>query len=187
MLNQFNFYTTQGDGRNCKARLSAICNRSSVDGELNFKFCKLFKASDLLNQTREHKHTAFFKLSLDGNRKCPVLLFHTLHTATFIQCLFIRKNDQYENLGEATVLACEMFTFGCRPRLKNSTSSSSLLSLSSARDKPVCKIHVRHSQGASAVAVVSNFGRPPSVACTTDLVGARVFEPLSFLSLKLRD
>ena len=38
------------------------------------------------------------------------------------------RDDYFENLGETNVLACKMFTSGCRPWLKNVACLSSLLS-----------------------------------------------------------
>ena len=41
------------------------------------------------------------------------------NTTTFpLLSIFIR-NEKYENLGDNTVLEREMFSSGCRPRLKN--------------------------------------------------------------------
>ena len=36
------------------------------------------------------------------------------------------RDDYFENLGETNALACEMFTSGCRPWLKNVACLSSL-------------------------------------------------------------
>ena len=33
--------------------------------------------------------------------------------------LFFIRDEQYKNLGDNTILAREMFSSGCRPRLKN--------------------------------------------------------------------
>ena len=45
-------------------------------------------------------------------------LLTSLHTA-IAKYLFTNTDDELKNLGDTTVLACEMFTSGCRPRLKN--------------------------------------------------------------------
>ena len=57
----------------------------------------------------------------DGNRKWAIFTFNLpshnhIHIAKY---LFSIKNEKYKNVGENTVLAREMFSSGCRPRLKN--------------------------------------------------------------------
>ena len=66
----------------------------------------------------------------DGNRKCAVFVFNSsLHYHIYIlKYLFTSRDDYFENLRETTVLACEMFTSGCRPWLKNVAYLSSLFS-----------------------------------------------------------
>ena len=59
--------------------------------------------------------------SKNGNRKWSVFPFNLIsyyHLYIF-EYLFPRKDDQFRNVGETTVLAGEMFTSGFRPRLKN--------------------------------------------------------------------
>ena len=57
----------------------------------------------------------------DGNRKWAVFPFklsshHHIYIAKY---LFSIRDDSYKNLGDTTVLAHEMFSSGCRPRLNN--------------------------------------------------------------------
>ena len=64
------------------------------------------------------------------NRKSAVFLFnlpshHYIYIV--IEASFTRKDDQFENLGEITVLACEMLASGFRPWLKSIASLSSLV------------------------------------------------------------
>ena len=68
---------------------------------------------------RELKHTRFW--DADGNRKWAILTFNLstrnhIHIAKY---LFFIRDEWYKNLGGNTVLACEVFSSGCRPRLKN--------------------------------------------------------------------
>ena len=37
----------------------------------------------------------------------------------FAKYLFFIRDEKYKNLGDSKVLACEIFSSGCRPRLKN--------------------------------------------------------------------
>ena len=72
-----------------------------------------------MRNTRELKHARFW--DADGNRKWAVFTFNLpahnhIHIA---ECLFSIRNEQYENLGDNAFLAREMFSSGCRPRLKN--------------------------------------------------------------------
>ena len=46
---------------------------------------------------------------------------------TSVKCLFSGSDDYFENLRETSVLACEMFTSGFHPRLKNVACLSSLM------------------------------------------------------------
>ena len=57
----------------------------------------------------------------DGHRKCTVFLFYlSWHYHIYIfKFLCASRDDYFENLGETFVLACKMFTSGCRPWLKN--------------------------------------------------------------------
>ena len=57
----------------------------------------------------------------DGNRKCAVFvfIFSSHYYIDVVKSLFTSRYNQFENLRETTVLACEMFTSGCRPWLKN--------------------------------------------------------------------
>ena len=68
----------------------------------------------------------------DGNRKCAVSVFNSSsHYHIYIfKYLFTSRDDYFENLRETTALACEMFTSGCRPWLKNVACLSSLITLS---------------------------------------------------------
>ena len=68
---------------------------------------------------RELKHARFW--DADGNRKWAVFSFNlSLHNHIYIaKYLFSITDDKYKNLGDTTVLAREMFSSGCRPRLKN--------------------------------------------------------------------
>ena len=49
------------------------------------------------------------------------------HIYIIVKYLFSRIEDLYENVEETTVLACEIFTFGFRPWLKNVAYLSSLM------------------------------------------------------------
>ena len=55
----------------------------------------------------------------DGHRKCAVFLFYlSSHYQIYIfKFLCASRDDYFENLGETYVLACKMFTSGCRPWL----------------------------------------------------------------------
>ena len=66
----------------------------------------------------------------DGNRKCAVFVFNfsSHYHINVVKSLFASRYDQFENLRETTVLACEMFTSGVRPWLKNVACLSSLMS-----------------------------------------------------------
>ena len=67
---------------------------------------------------RQLKHARFW--DADGN-----LPSHNhIHIAKY---RFSIKDDWYKNLGDNTFLAREMFSSGCRPRLKKSPCLSSLL------------------------------------------------------------
>ena len=65
----------------------------------------------------------------DGHRKCTVFLFYLSwhYHIYFFKSLCASRDDYFENLGETNVLACKMFTSGCRPWLKNVACLSSLL------------------------------------------------------------
>ena len=68
-------------------------------------------------------------LATDGNKRCAVFVFNfsSHNHITVVKSLFTSRYDQFENLGETTVLACEMFTSGVcdnrRPRTSFSYSS----------------------------------------------------------------
>jgi len=68
--------------------------------------------------------------AMDGHRKCTVFLFYlSSHYLIYIfKSLCTSRDDYFENLGETNVLACKMFTSGCRPWLKNLACLSSLIS-----------------------------------------------------------
>ena len=65
----------------------------------------------------------------DDNRKCAVFLFNlSSHYPIYIvKFLFTSRDHSFENMVDTTVLACEMFTSGCRPWLKNVACLSSLI------------------------------------------------------------
>ena len=67
---------------------------------------------------RELKHATFL---MDDNRKCAVFVFNfsSHYHINVVKSLFTCRYDQFENLRETTVLACEMLTSGVRPWLKN--------------------------------------------------------------------
>ena len=68
---------------------------------------------------RELKHA---RLSdADGNRKWAIFPFNlSSHNRFYIaKYLFSIRDDWYKNLGDTTVLAREIVSSGCRPRLKN--------------------------------------------------------------------
>ena len=70
-------------------------------------------------EKRELKHARFW--DADGNRKWAFLTFNLsshnhIHIAKY---LFSFRGEKYKNLGDNTALAREMFSSGCRPRLKN--------------------------------------------------------------------
>ena len=56
----------------------------------------------------------------DGHWKCTVFLFYSSwHYHIYIfKSLCASRDDYFENLAETNVLACKMFTSGCRPWLK---------------------------------------------------------------------
>ena len=68
---------------------------------------------------RELKQARFW--DADGNRKWAVFPFNLFsqNHIYIAKYLFPIMDDKYKNLGDTTVLACEMFSSGCRPRLKN--------------------------------------------------------------------
>ena len=68
---------------------------------------------------RQLKHARFW--DEDGNRKWAVFTFNLLsHNHNYIaEYRFSIRDEQYKNLGDNTVLACEIFSSGYRPRLKN--------------------------------------------------------------------
>ena len=72
----------------------------------------------------------------DGNRKCAVFVFNfsSHYHINVVKSLFASRYDQFENLRETTVLACEMFTSGVRPWLKNVACLSSLIIIHSRCD-----------------------------------------------------
>ena len=63
----------------------------------------------------------------DDNRKCAVFLFNfsSDHHIYIVKSLFTSRDDYLENLGETTVLACEMFTSGWGPWLNNVVETNS--------------------------------------------------------------
>ena len=63
----------------------------------------------------------------DSNRKCALFPFNlSSHHHIFIaKSLFTCRDDYFENLGTTTAQACEMFSSGCRPWLKNVACLSS--------------------------------------------------------------
>ena len=68
---------------------------------------------------RELKHARFW--DADGNRKWTVFTFNLpsnnhIHIGKY---LFSIRDEKYKNLGDNTVLVREMFSSGCRTRLKN--------------------------------------------------------------------
>ena len=65
------------------------------------------------------QHVRFW--DADGNRKWAVLTFNLpsynhIHIAKY---LFSIRDEYYKNLRDNTILAREMFSSSCRPRLKN--------------------------------------------------------------------
>ena len=79
-----------------------------------------FSSLPRLVPNRELKHARFW--DADGNRKWAVFPFNLssrnhIYIATY---LFTIRDDNYKNVGDTTVLAPEMFSSCCRPRLKNS-------------------------------------------------------------------
>ena len=74
----------------------------------------------------------------DGNRKCAVFVFYfsSHYHINVVESLFTSRYDQFENLRETTVLACEMSTSGWRPWLKNVACLSSLMTATDRRNCP---------------------------------------------------
>ena len=72
-----------------------------------------------MRATRELKHARFW--DANGNRKWAVFPLNLFsHDHIYIaKYLFSITDDLYKNVRDTTVLACEMFSSGCRPRLKN--------------------------------------------------------------------
>ena len=65
----------------------------------------------------------------DGNQKCAVFVFNfsSHYHINDVKSLFTSRYDQFENLRETTVLACEIFTSSVRPWLKNVACLSPLM------------------------------------------------------------
>ena len=65
----------------------------------------------------------------DSNRKCAAFVFNlsSHFHINVAKSVFTSRYDQFENLRETTVLACEMFTSGWSPWLKNVACLRSLL------------------------------------------------------------
>ena len=79
----------------------------------------IFDCVTLQTSHREHKHARFW--DADGNRKWAVFPFNlSSHDRIFItKYLFSIRDAWYKNQENTTVLAREMSSSGCRPRLKN--------------------------------------------------------------------
>ena len=76
---------------------------------------------------RELKHATFLSHGPTLEVYCfPSLLVFTLPYLYF-KSICASRDDYFENLGETNVLACKMFTSGCRPWLKNVACLSSLM------------------------------------------------------------
>jgi len=78
----------------------------------------------------ELEHATFLSHGRTREVYCfPILLVFTLpHILSLFALVETICLKMWENLGEINVLACKMFTSGCRPWLKNVACLSSLLS-----------------------------------------------------------
>ena len=85
------------------------------------------KVWSVRGKIRELKHATFLSHRRTPEVYCfPILLVFTLPHLYF-KSLCASRDDYFENLGETNVLACKMFTSGCRPWLKNVACLSSLI------------------------------------------------------------
>ena len=80
----------------------------------------------LWSKNRELKQSRF--RDADGNRKWAIFTF-TMNLPShnhidIAKYLFSIRDEWYKNLGDNTVLELEMFSCGCRPRLKNARVSA---------------------------------------------------------------
>ena len=79
------------------------------------------------SENTELKHAMFLRHG--RTPKCTVFLFYlcSYYHIYIFKSLCASKDDYLENPGETNVLACKMFTSGCRPWLKNVACLSSLM------------------------------------------------------------
>ena len=63
----------------------------------------------------ELKHAKFLSYGQQQEVTCFPFIMSSHHCIYIVKCLSTSRDDQFENLGEATVVACEMFTPGVRP------------------------------------------------------------------------
>ena len=83
-------------------------------------FCQNWFANiSVNNDLPAGKHTRFW--DTDGNRKWAIFTLNLpSHNHIYIaKSLFSIRDEKYKNLGDDTVLAREMLSSGCPPRLKN--------------------------------------------------------------------
>ena len=110
------------------APMSVLCSTivfpHSTNHIINWCSCRLRFLNSLLGSLSMQRFWA-----TDGHRKYTVFLFHlSSHYHIYIfKSLCASRDDYFENLGETNVLACKMFTSGCRSWLKNVACLSSLL------------------------------------------------------------
>ena len=86
-----------------------------VRQEVAYRIVSLIKQATFLSHRRQPE-VCFFLFNLSSH-----------HHIYIVQSLFTSRDHQFENLGKTTVLACEMFTSGCLPWLKNVACLSSLM------------------------------------------------------------
>ena len=105
-----------------------ICHRFSYNYNFYTRLRKYI--SNFGFATMELTYTTFWSHGRQQGVSCsPVSLVFTLsHLYCWVS--FTRRDDQFENLGKTTVLACEMFTSGLRRWLKNVIGFSCLLDCS---------------------------------------------------------
>ena len=76
---------------------------------------------------REFKHAAFLSHGGQPEVRCFRINLSLDYLIYIVKYLFTSRDDYFENLRNTPVLACEVFTSGCRPWLKNVACLSSLI------------------------------------------------------------
>ena len=103
-----------------------LIKKRETESRLN---CQKNKAPAIPSTTHTHGHFVLSPVSLelrnqDGGQSNSTMDIYILkYLSSF-------RDGHYKNLGDMTVLAREMFSSGCRPRLKNGHALSSLRHIS---------------------------------------------------------